>query len=114
MAPDQLPLFHKPVRLRLQRLLAERFQLELRRESIPTPVVDMTGINSRYDFHLEWAPEPNLNPTQPATAASQQLADAGGISIFTALQQQLGLKLEARTDAADRLVIVWAAPPSAN
>ena len=39
MAPDQLLLFHKPVRLRLQRLLADRFQLELRRESAPMPVL---------------------------------------------------------------------------
>jgi bla regulator protein BlaR1 len=170
MAPDQLLLFHKPVRLRLQRLLAERFQLRLRRESIPMPVfalivakggpkklapttsagdpqfdaqsgggvlnaramdmtslakflsegqvgrpvVDMTGIRGKYDFHLEWAPETNPNPVQAATVASPPPADTGGISIFTALQQQLGLKLEARTDAADRLVIARAEPPSAN
>jgi beta-lactamase regulating signal transducer with metallopeptidase domain len=38
MAPDQILLFHKPVRLRLQRLLADRFQLELRRKSTPMPV----------------------------------------------------------------------------
>jgi uncharacterized protein (TIGR03435 family) len=38
MAPDQILVFHKPTRLRLQRLLAERFQLELRRESTPMPV----------------------------------------------------------------------------
>jgi uncharacterized protein (TIGR03435 family) len=37
-----------------------------------------------------------------------------GISIFTALQQQLGLKLNARTAAADRLVVVRAELPSAN
>src|SRR5579863_359892 len=38
MAPDQILVFHKPVRLRLQRLLADRFQLELRRESTPMPI----------------------------------------------------------------------------
>jgi uncharacterized protein (TIGR03435 family) len=74
----------------------------------------MTGLKGKYDFHLEWAPEPNPNPVQAASAVSQQPADAGGISIFTALQQQLGLKLEARTGAADRLVIMRAEPPSAN
>jgi uncharacterized protein (TIGR03435 family) len=168
MAPDQILLFHKPVRLRLQRLLADRFQLELRRESTPMPifalvvakgglkkltatkstgtpqlkfgngvlnavgvdmttlakflsegqtgrpVVDMTGLKDRYDFHLEWAPDTSQNPLPVDSAANQQPADGGGVSIFTALQQQIGLKLYARTDAADRLIVVRAEPPSAN
>ncbi len=170
MSPDQILLFHRPVRLRLQRLLADRFQLELRRESVPMPifalvvarggpkkltvtksagdpklnakfgngvlnatgvdmamlakflsegqtgrpVVDMTGLKGNYDFHLEWTPDPSLNSLTAASGANQPTADAGGISIFTALQQQLGLKLEARTDAADRLVVVRAEQPSAN
>lgn len=170
MAPDQILAFHKPTRLRLQRLLADRFQLELRRESTampifalviakggpkkvtPTkgsgdprlngkigngilnavgvdmntlahllsegqtgrPVVDMTGLQGKFDFHLEWAPDANLNPLQPGNAANQQPADVGGVSIFTAVQQQLGLKLEARTAAADRLRVVRAELPSAN
>jgi bla regulator protein blaR1 len=170
MAPDQMLVFHKPVRLRLQRLLAERFQLELRREAAPMPifglvagkrgpkkltvtkstgdpqlnakpgngvlnavgvdmatlakflsegqtgrpVVDMTGLKDKYDFHLEWAPDTSQNSLPADSGANQPPADAGGISIFTALQQQLGLKLDARTDTADRLVIVRAALPSAN
>jgi bla regulator protein BlaR1 len=170
MAPDQILIFHKPVRLRLQRLLADRFQLELRKESTAMPifalvaakggpkkltparsagdpqlnansghgvlnaagvdmalfakflsegqtgrpVVDMTGLKDKYDFHLEWAPDTNQNPPPAATAASPQPADTGGVSIFTALQQQLGLKLEARTASADRLVVVRAELPSAN
>ena len=69
------------------------------------PVVDMTGLQGKYDFHLEWAPDTNLNSPP---------ADADGLSIFTALQQELGLKLEARTEAADRLVVVRAELPSAN
>jgi bla regulator protein BlaR1 len=170
MAPDQILVFHKPVRLRLQRLLADRFQLELRRESTPMPifalvvarrgpkkltltkstgdpqlnanfgngvlnavgvdmatlakflsegqtgrpVVDMTGLKDKYDFHLEWAPDTSQNSLPTDSGANQPPADAGGISIFTALQQQLGLKLDARTDAADRLVVVRAELPSAN
>ena len=170
MAPDQILVFHKPVRLRLQRLLAERFQLELRREATPMPifglvvakggpkkltvtkstgdpqlnaksgngvlnavgvdmatlakflsegqtgrpVVDMTGLKDKYDFHLEWAPDTSQNSLPADSGANQQPADAGGISIFTALQQQLGLKLDARTDAADRLVVVRAELPSSN
>jgi uncharacterized protein (TIGR03435 family) len=74
----------------------------------------MTGLTDKFDFHLEWTPDPSLNSLPADSGANQQLADAGGISIFTALQQQLGLKLEARTDAADRLVVVQAELPSAN
>ncbi|HEY3738916.1 MAG TPA: M56 family metallopeptidase, partial [Bryobacteraceae bacterium] len=38
MTPEQLIQFHKPVRLRLQRLLADRFRLQMRRESTPMPI----------------------------------------------------------------------------
>lgn len=168
MAPDQVLLFHKPTRLRLQRLLADRFQLELRREprvmpifalvvakggpknllvsdvaspqlnanagagllnasgvdmltlakflsegQTGRPVVDMTGLGGKYNFRLEWSPDNGYAPT--GNGPSQQPTDnAGGISVFTALQQQLGLKLEARTSPADRLVVVRAELPSPN
>lgn len=78
------------------------------------PVVDMTGLKGKFDFHLEWTPEPNLNPLPPDKIANQQPVDVGGVSIFTAVQQQLGLKLEARTGAADRLIVVRAELPSGN
>ena len=78
------------------------------------PVVDMTRLKGKFDFHLEWTPDSNLNPLSPDDPANQQPANVGGVSIFTAVQQQLGLKLEARTAAADRLVVVRAELPSAN
>lgn len=54
------------------------------------PVQDATGLIGRYDFKLEWTPD--ALSTAAATAS-----DAGdtGPDLFTALQQQLGLKLEA-------------------
>jgi uncharacterized protein (TIGR03435 family) len=51
------------------------------------PVVDMTGIKGAYDFTLKWS------------------SDAEGPSIFTALQEQLGLRLEARKTAFSIVVI---------
>jgi uncharacterized protein (TIGR03435 family) len=62
-------------------------------------------LKDKYDFHLEWTPDSN---------APGDTTDTGGISVFTALQQQLGLKLNPRTDSADRLVVVRAELPSAN
>lgn len=55
------------------------------------PVVDMTGIPGLYDFTLEWAPD--SAPGSP------------GASIFTALEDQLGLKLEVREIEARILVV---------
>jgi uncharacterized protein (TIGR03435 family) len=51
------------------------------------PVVDMTGIKGAYDFTLKWSSE------------------AEGASIFTALQEQLGLRLEARKTSFSIVVI---------
>ena len=78
------------------------------------PVVDMTGLKDKYDFRLNWSPDTGLNALPADSAAIQQPMDAGGISIFAALKQQLGLKLEARTNSADRLVVLHAELPSAN
>lgn len=57
------------------------------------PVVDMTGIEGAYDFTLEWAPDGVSADGHP---------DA---SIFTALEEQLGLKLEVRETAVRILVV---------
>jgi uncharacterized protein (TIGR03435 family) len=54
---------------------------------------------------LEWTPD-NITVTDPATAA--------GVSIFTALQEQLGLKLEATKIPTEVLVIDQVQKPSAN
>ena len=75
------------------------------------PVIDETGIPGKFDFRLEWTPDPSLDPLQ---AASQTPPSDAGISVFTALQQQLGLKLEPRTSPADALVVKRAELPTAN
>jgi len=73
--------------------LARRLNQAVRR-----PVVDRTGLSGTYDVDLRFAP---LGPASPADVSSA--ADAP--SIFTAVQEQLGLKLEATTGALDVLVI---------
>jgi uncharacterized protein (TIGR03435 family) len=69
------------------------------------PVIDKTGLRGRFDFHLEYTPQPG------STAATQ--GDADGISIFEAVQQ-LGLKLERAKGGLEVLVIDHAEKPSAN
>jgi len=75
------------------------------------PVLDHTGITGRYDFTLTWAPlgtefGGNLQP--PAAA------DNPPPSLFTAIQEQLGLTLTPTKAPADVLVIDKAEKPSAN
>lgn len=61
------------------------------------PVIDMSGVSGRYDFKLTFAPERgSAGPDAPA-------ADAP--SIFTAVREQLGLKLDVHRGPADVLVI---------
>lgn len=54
-------------------------------------VVDRTGLDGTFDIDLQWSPE--------------QTADASGPSIFTAVQEQLGLKLDSQRAPVDVLVV---------
>ena len=63
-------------------------------------VVDNTGLTALYDFRLEWAQD--------------QTADATGPSLFTALQEQLGLKLESTRGPVEVIVIDSAEKASEN
>ena len=60
-------------------------------------VVDLTGLDGTFDFDLRWSQQ-NLRATADPT-----LSDAP--SIFTALREQLGLKLELRRGPRDVVVI---------
>jgi uncharacterized protein (TIGR03435 family) len=66
--------------------------------------VDKTGLTGRYDLTLKWTPN-NTPENSPL---------AGGPSIFTAVEEQLGLKLEPTTAPVDFLVIDHAEQPTAN
>ncbi len=77
------------------------------------PVIDKTGIAGLYNFHLEFTPDdstPWLVPPGGATPADP----AGGPSIFTAIQEQLGLKLESAKGPGEILVIDSVERPSEN
>jgi len=69
-------------------------------------VIDKTGLTGNYDIDLKWTPD----DAPPAAAAD---GDAPP-SIFTALQEQLGLKLEATKGPVDTLVVDHAELPAEN
>jgi uncharacterized protein (TIGR03435 family) len=71
------------------------------------PVVDRTGLSGLFDMKLEWLPDPGLAgaPDAAARAAAAAADPAGRVSIFTALQEQLGLRLQPARVPLDVLVI---------
>jgi bla regulator protein blaR1 len=73
-------------------------------------VVDKTGLTGKYDFTLKWTPD----ASQPATVGKQgtQSPESSESPIFTALQEQLGLKLELQQAPVEVLVIDHAEQPS--
>lgn len=75
------------------------------------PVVDRTGLIAHYDFKLEWAPDPTSSDPRDSIPSAPDPADP---TLFTAIQDQLGLKLEAQKGPVEILVIDHAERPSDN
>jgi len=82
------------------------------------PVLDQTGITGSYDFTLKWTPAPSESSAQaiglPPRADPGAPTDSTGPSLFTALQEQLGLKLKPSKGAVDILAIDHVEKPSEN
>lgn len=84
-------------------------------ESVPDiggrVVVDKTGLSGNYDFLLKWTP---MEPTAPPSGSSAPSPDAEGASLFTAIEEQLGLKLIPTKEPGQVLVIDHIERPSEN
>lgn len=76
-------------------------------------VVDKTGLKGKYDMDVEWTFDEAIVLQLPPDAPKPVL-DGSGASIFTALQEQLGLKLEAQKGPVELLVIDRAEKPTEN
>ena len=89
-------------------LLAEELSKRLGRV-----VIDKTGIQGRYDILLNWTPDDGAAPLSNGGSGISAATDSGP-SIFTAIQEQLGLKLESQKGPVQVLVIDSIDMPSAN
>jgi uncharacterized protein (TIGR03435 family) len=86
-------------------------------QQLQRTVIDKTGLTGKYDFGLQWTDEnsdpmfkgPDSNPQR-----SEPSPDSSGPSIFTALQEQLGLKLQSAKGPVETLVVDSVAMPSEN
>ena len=93
--------------------LVRQLTLQLGRQ-----VVDKTGLTGEYDFTLEWTPEPGQGGPEsiglPPDPGLVPPSDSNGPSIFTALQEQLGLRLDAQKGPVDVIVVDRAEKPEEN
>jgi len=86
--------------------------------NVGRPVVDETGLTGRFNYKLVWTPgqaDLPISRNPPPPDVLRQLAiDPNGPSIFTALQEQLGLRLEARKIPTEVLLIDSVQKPAEN
>jgi uncharacterized protein (TIGR03435 family) len=82
----------------------------MQRAALDDPVLDQTGLTGRYDFDLEFTPDEAVF----GGAIGKGADDSSKPGLFAALQQQLGLRLEATRGLVDVLVIDHVERPSEN
>lgn len=103
------------------------FLVQILAQQLGRPVIDQTGLTGAFDFILEWTPEsgPGLGPgfgspvasvpgKEPPRLDNPAPDEPNGPSIFAAVQEQLGLKLESRKAPTDIIVIDSIEKPSEN
>ena len=86
--------------------LASLFQ----RAILDRPVVDETGLAGRFDFDLAWAPD----ETQFGGDVPKASETAPSLPLFEAIQQQMGLRLEAKRGMVEAMVVDAVEKPSGN
>jgi uncharacterized protein (TIGR03435 family) len=91
--------------------LASQLQLRV----LDRPVIDQSGLTDRFDFTLNWTPDefqfPRASAAQRAAVPTNPDAPP---DLFTAFQEQLGMKLEAKKAPTDIVVIDKVSKPSEN
>jgi uncharacterized protein (TIGR03435 family) len=92
--------------LTCQGVTMDRLASTLSQQGLGRVVLDNTGLTDRYDFKLTWASD--------TAAADANSTDTSGSSIFTAVSEQLGLKLEPQKGPVPVLVVDHIEAPSLN
>jgi uncharacterized protein (TIGR03435 family) len=82
----------------------------LQRAVLDRPVLDQTGLTGKYDFDLDWAPD----ETQFGGEVPVAPVDSTSPPFFVAIEQQLGLHIQAKKGPVESLVIDSAQKPSAD
>ena len=102
-----------PGHLMLQKVGTSILATQLARQ-IGRPVVDATGLKGEYDIVLEWTPDESQTSIPMGERQPEPPTNTIGPSLFTALEEQLGLKLESEKGPVDVIVIDSVERPSEN
>jgi bla regulator protein blaR1 len=82
---------------------------------VDRPVIDKTGLSGNFNFKLNWTTDPGQGFGPPGPPPGTDAApQPDGPSIFTALQEQLGLRLESDKGPVEMIVIDRVERPSEN
>ena len=105
-------IFPDRVQLPARNATLSQFASMLQRSVLDRPVVDQTGSTDRFDFTLEWKPDPSqLGPNPPAQLPAN-IEDRP--DLMTAIRVQLGLKIESGKAPVEVLVIDKVTKPTEN
>jgi uncharacterized protein (TIGR03435 family) len=104
--------YDREVVLKVRNASMSDFAHGMQEAILDKPVVDETGLRDRYDFDLKWSPDEGQLSTD---AGAESRHDPNGPpGLYTAIQEQLGLKIESKRAPVEVLVIDHLAEPSPN
>jgi uncharacterized protein (TIGR03435 family) len=109
---DKADLFTNGHHVTCQAASMEFFAKNFLAGQVGGPVIDQTGIKGAFDFTLDWAAD-DLSG-RPSTDAGAAAPDSAGPSFFSALREQLGLKLEAGKGPVEVLIVDHAEKATEN
>jgi len=87
---------------------------EMLEAALGRTVVDQTGLGGEYSIKLDWTPDETLFPGFGAESPDAPKGEVDGSSLFTAVREQLGLRLESFRGPVPVIVIDSASRPGAN
>ncbi len=103
--------FRGPGRMTAKNTSMREFTGIMQFSVLDRPVLDRTGLSDKFDFELNWTPDETQLGGRGANAADAPNARPG---LFTAIQEQLGLKLDGMKTPVEVLTIDRAEKPSEN
>jgi uncharacterized protein (TIGR03435 family) len=93
-----------------------KFLIQVLSQNVGRPVINQTGLDGKYDFKLNWTPDQSQMNSFGGSGGRDMPppVDPNGPSIFTAIQEQLGLKLDSQKGPVEILTIDGVDKPSEN
>ncbi len=114
--PNGLPglFFHQLGQLYVQNANMDDFTQLMQSVVLDRPVVDQTGVKGRWNFVLKWTPDESQFGGMGVKVPPPSNAADAPPPLFTAIQEQIGLKLEARKAPVEVMVLDHVEEPSPN